>query len=145
MNSHSHHFLTTLVFLTAGFLCAPANGQQQEPQVRWVTSLPHVGWLDFKLAKAGQLVTIVALEDTTGDSIPIARSYDGRPFEVAPGPYADGVLPMRCPAEVQSCGIDITVVKRIGSLQEITYSSYLDPNSPKGINAKTARFLEQAT
>ena len=138
----SPHFPTFLL-LTEVCLCAISNAQ--DPQVRSVTSLPHVGWLGFDLAKAGQLVTIIALDGVTGDSIPVARSYDGRPFEVAPGPYANGGLPMHCPAEFQYCGIDIAVVQRTGSLQEITYSSYLDPSSPKGINAMTARFLEQAT
>ena len=138
----SPHF-PTILLLTAVCLCATSNAQ--DPQVRTVTTLPHVGWLGFDLAKAGQLVTIVALDGVTGDSIPVARSYDGRPFEVAPGPYANGGLPMHCPAEFQYCGIDIAVVQRTGSLQEITYSSYLDPSSPKGINAMTARFLEQAT
>ena len=139
---NSHHF-RTIVLLTTTLLGATCNAQ--DSHVRFVTSLPHAGSLSFDLAKAGQLVTIVALDDATGDSIPIARSYDGRPFEVAPGPYVNVGLPMHCPTESLYCGIDIAVVQRTGSLHEITYSSYLDSSSPKGIDAMTARFLEQAT
>ena len=88
---------------------------------------------------------IVVQDGVTGDFIPIARSYDGRPFEVAPGPYAHGILPLDCSTETQMCEIDITVIEHKGSLDEITYSSYLDPNSQKGVTAMVARFLEQAT
>ena len=141
---NSRHFQTMLLLITL-LSGAIITCNAQGPQVRLVTSLPGAGWLDFTLSKAGQLVTVVALEDATGDSIPIARSYDGRPFEVAPGPYVNVGVPINCPAGLQYCSIDITGVKRTGSLREITYPSYLDPSSQKGINARTARFLEQAT
>ena len=125
--------------------CSCLASDVPDPQVRRIVSMPYKGWLGFKFAKAGQLVTIVVREDTTRDSIPIARSYDGRPFEVAPGPYAYGELPLDCSTETQMCEIDITVIERKGSLHEITYSSYLDPSSQKGVTAMVARFLEQAT
>ena len=141
---NSRHFRKTALLLIA-LLSGVTTCNAQGPQVRLVTSLPYAGWLDFNLSKPGQLVTIVALEAATGDSIPIARSYDGRPFEVAPGPYVNVGVPINCATGLQYCGVDIAGVKRTGSLQEITYSSYLDPNSQKGIDAITARFLEQAT
>jgi hypothetical protein len=135
--------LLQILLLVVAFSCVASDSAN--PQVRRIVSMPYNGWLGFKFAKAGQLVTIVVQEDTTRDSIPIARSYDGRPFEVAPGPYAHGELPLDCSAETQMCEIDITVIERKGSLHEITYSSYLDHTSEKGVTAMVARFLEQAT
>jgi hypothetical protein len=139
----SHRLLMAVVQLAAAYSAVTA--EVTDPQVRWIVSLPHAGWLGFHLSKMGQLVKIVVQDGATGDSIPFARSYDGRPFEVAPGPYAHGEVPLDCSAETQLCEIDITVVQQRGSLLEITYSSYHDANSEKGRNAMVARFLEQAT
>ena len=140
---YCHSLLLKILLLVAAFSAVTSNGT--DPQVRWVVSLPHAGWLGFNLSQMDQLVRIVVQDGATGDFIPIARSYDGRPFEVAAGPYANGALPLDCSAETQFCEMNIAAVQQRGSLLEITYSSYLDPNSEKGRNARVARFLEQAT
>jgi hypothetical protein len=112
------------------------------PVVTYRATLPWAGWIGVNLSQFGQLVTLT-VEEPSGNLIPVARSYDGRPWEVAPGPYADVGLPISC--ESSWCGIDIAPIKRVGSLKETVYTSFLDPNNEQGRNALVARFLEQAT
>jgi hypothetical protein len=104
--------------------------------------LPFAGSVTVDLSKSGQLATLTLL-DSLGALIPIARSYDGRPWEVAPGPFVYGVLTISCGSTL--CSIDLSKITRQGSLKHTVYSAYIDPASDKGQSATVARFLEQAT
>ena len=95
------------------------------------------------VAADGELITL-ALFDDLGELLPVARSYDGRGWEVSPGPFADGKVSIGCDAS--SCAIDVSNLGRTGTLKKTTYSAYLDPaSSEDDKRSAVARFLEQAT
>jgi len=110
----------------------------------WRVTTPWMGTLSLNKAQSNQLITLTFVPTTsTNDRIPIARSYDGRDWELSPGLYTHIGLAITCSGS--SCGINLSNLTRSGDLFETSYTSPFDPDSGKGKNTRAARFLEQAT
>lgn len=112
------------------------------------------------------LCTLTML-DVRGDYIPIARSYDGRPWELSAGPFNNarnngnnddyGGMIVACDAI--KCAIDFAPALRVvantatsfnttAQFHLTSYSAYLDTQGSNHVNdrkALVARFLEQTT
>lgn len=121
----------------------PSNGPTVPPPV--VENLESdLSVVTSSVAANGELITL-ALFDDLGELQPVARSYDGRDWEVSPGPFADGKVSIDC-TSITSCDIDVSQLGRTGTLKKTTYSAYLDPaSSEDDKRSAVARFLEQAT
>jgi len=109
----------------------------------WMVTTPWIGTLSMNKASSGQLITLSFLAHPTNAWIPVARSYDGRDWELSGGPLAYIGLTISCFND--SCGINVANLTRAGNLYETTYPSPLSSTSEKGKNAMVSRFLEQAT
>jgi len=109
----------------------------------WKVATPWIGTFTINKAQRGELVTLTFLTDPGNDKIPVARSYDGRDWELSPGPFADIGLSISC--SPTSCDINVSNIDLSGNLYETSYTSYVSRFSTKGKAARVARFLEQAT
>jgi hypothetical protein len=121
--------------------CPNDHSYPPPPVERVVGPMEDIKNIEVDKAPSGKLMTLTML-DSTGNLIPIARSYDGRDWEVAPGPYAySGEVGITCSTDTV-CEIDLEAITESGPVKETTYTEYLDLEDKK---ARVARFLEQTT
>lgn len=105
----------------------------------------------LNLAKDAGLCTL-SLTDEYGDYLPIARSYDGRNWEVTAGPFNSPSFDLALACDATTCSIDLTSILHTavggsGEIRLTSYAPYLDESSSEIMEKKgiVARFLEQAT
>ena len=98
---------------------------------------------------------VLSLLDPFGDYLPIARSYDGRDWELSAGPFnsPNFDLNLNCNDDgTDECSIDMASILQapagsVGEIRLTSYAPYLDTSSSDSMQQKgiVARFLEQAT
>lgn len=126
-------------------VACPTGAPYPPPPVeRALGEMTEIQTITVNMAPSGKLLTLTMLDSNTGDLIPIARSYDGRKWEVAPGPYAhSGEVGITC--GTSNCEVDLSAITTSGPVKETTYTAYLNLDDETGKKARAARFLEQAT
>jgi len=76
-----------------------------------------------------------------GDLLAIARSYDGKDWEVSPGPFVDS-LSINC-GNGHACTLNLSDIDT--PMKLTSYAPYLKGDSASDQKKMVAKFLEQAT